>query len=255
MVFAVVEQKEPHAGRMAFAEVAQPGTFAERCTLARRIRDELEVPLPIFVDGMDDASRALFSDLPSPAFLIDRQGRIVDKLPWADPMPLTAALAAVLAQDQELPAVKSAGWVVDQRDVFARRLLAAGKPHEALAWLDAKSDPAPSVPPTFVALARAAIARVQATRDGSTDERAEAIEAARKAIGAAWEGDPLRRAAARVELADAAAGTPHAVTLWGDALAGLDARTEGAVRVWIRQQLDRATTTADQSAHRAPRAR
>jgi hypothetical protein len=99
-VFAVIEQKEPHAGRMAFADVAQPRTFVERVALARAIRDELEVTLPIYVDGMDDASRALFSDLPSPAFLIDRSGRIADKLPWADAAPLEAALATLLARER-----------------------------------------------------------------------------------------------------------------------------------------------------------
>src|SRR5262245_2982522 len=77
---------------MAFRDVAQPATLAERCALASRIRDELEVPLPILVDGMDDASRALFSDLPAPAFVIDAKGTIVDKLPWADPEPLAASI-------------------------------------------------------------------------------------------------------------------------------------------------------------------
>jgi hypothetical protein len=103
-VFVVVEQKEPHAGRMAFAAVEQPTTLAERLALACRIRDELEVPLPIFVDGMDDASRALFSDLPSPAFVIDREGRIADKLPWADAESLGPSLAALLARDAKASA-------------------------------------------------------------------------------------------------------------------------------------------------------
>jgi len=108
VVFAVIEQKEPHAGRMAFADVAQPRMFAERVALARRIRDELEVTLPIWVDGMDDASRALFSDLPSPAFLIDRSGRIADKLPWADAAPLEAALVTLLARECA-PAARASG--------------------------------------------------------------------------------------------------------------------------------------------------
>ena len=92
----MVEQQEPHAGRMAFADVAQPTTIEQRRALARRIRDELELPLTILVDGMDDGSRALFSDLPSPAFVIGRDGTILDKLPWADPEPLARSLAAAL---------------------------------------------------------------------------------------------------------------------------------------------------------------
>lgn len=240
VVFAVVEQKEPHAGRMAFAEVAQPGTFAERCTLARRIRDELEVPLPIFVDGMDDASRALFSDLPSPAFLIDRDGRIADKLPWADPTPLAAALGGLLAQDKPLPDVKTAVWGLDQRDAFARRLLAAGKPDEALAWLDTESHPAPSISPTRVAVARAAVTRATALRGAEEAGRSAAIVAARTAIADAWQDAPAYRTVARVELAAAAAGTSLAATIWQEALVGLDARAPDATRVWLREQLDRA---------------
>jgi len=102
-VFAVVEQKEPHAGRMAFSAIEQPATFAARCELARRIRDELEVPLPIWVDGMDDASRALFSDLPSPAFVIDRDGRIADKMPWAEPRLLQDSIVRVLGKNASAP--------------------------------------------------------------------------------------------------------------------------------------------------------
>jgi hypothetical protein len=51
---------------MAFREVAQPATFEERRALAVRARDELQIPMTLLVDGMDDASRALFGDLPSP---------------------------------------------------------------------------------------------------------------------------------------------------------------------------------------------
>jgi hypothetical protein len=224
---------------MAFEHVAQPGTFAERCTLARRIRDELEVPLPIFVDGMDDMSRALFSDLPSPAFIIDRNGAILDKLPWADPEPLTTAIANALAQDPPLQTSKTAPWTVDQRDAFARRLLADGKHDEALAWLDAKPDPEPSVPPTLIAAAQTAITRALALRSAKEAERVVAIDAARAAITNAWKNDPARQTVARVELAEAAADTARAAEVWQEALAGLDAKTPTPTRVWIRQQLDR----------------
>lgn len=234
----MVEQKEPHAGVMAFADVAQPGTFAERCTLARRMRDELEVPLPIYVDGMDDASRALFSDLPSPAFLIDRAGRIADKLPWADPAPLAAALRAVLAGDTAMPATKTGDHSLDQRDTFARRLLAAGKPDEALAWLAAKPEPAPPVPPALDAVARAAVTRALAlaAKNASASERTAAIDEARTAIAAAWADDAAHRAAARIQLAEAASGIEAEVPLWREALGDLDARAPALTRVWLQQR-------------------
>lgn len=231
-MFVVVEQKEPHTGRMAFADIEQPATFAARCTLAKRMRDELEVPLPIWVDGMDDASRALFSDLPSPAFVIDREGRIADKLPWADPAPLAASLQQVLARDVELPTPKTAGETLAARTAAGRRLLAAGKPEVALACLDAaaKSTPSP------VELANAALLRAEALRGGKAEERRAAIDAARAAAAAAWSGDAGRLLAARIELAETADGLPVAAELWREALAGLEAKAPEATRGWLEKR-------------------
>jgi len=231
----VVEQKEPHAGRMAFAEVEQPTSFAARCTLARRIRDELEVPLPIYVDGMDDASRALFSDLPSPAFVIDRAGRIADKLPWADAEPLAASLKTVLARDAADPALKVSGATLEHRDAHARRLLAAGKATDALAWLDAKPEPTAA---SAAVTARAATTRTLAQRDGKAEERTAAIDAAQQAAAAAWSTDPARLLAARVELAEAAGDLPIAATLWRAALAGLQAQAPELTREWLRKRAE-----------------
>ena len=237
MAFAVVEQKEPHAGRMAFADIAQPGTFAERCALARRLSEELEVPLPIYVDGMDDASRALFSDLPSPAFLIDRNGRIADKLPWADPAPLAQALAAVLARDAAVPKATEGTWTIEQREGFARRLLAAGKSTEARAWLDVAATPAPKEAPSPEALARTAVLRAITLRGEQETVRTTAIEAARRLVATAWATDRGRLLAARIELAEAAEGTPLAASLWREAFAELDARAPDSTRQWLLQRL------------------
>lgn len=234
MVFAVIEQKEPHAGRMAFAAIAQPNTFVERCALARRLRDEVEVPLPIYVDGMDDASRALFSDLPSPAFVIDRSGHIADKLPWADPEPLAKSLAAVLARDPAVPAVAAKPWPLEQREVMARRLLAAGKPELARAWLEDAATPLPTTPTPLPVRAGAAIARAFALRGAPEPARIAALEAAQRAVEAAWQDEPARRLAARIELAEAAAGTPLRVTLWRAALAEAELRAPEPTQKWLR---------------------
>jgi len=114
----IVYQKEPHPGQMAFKDIAQPETFEQRCTLAKRMKDEYELPMTVLVDSMEDQSRALFSDLPSPAFIIDAQGTIREKFPWADaetigpavkrlydgPLPSEpAASNAALPGEQTLP--------------------------------------------------------------------------------------------------------------------------------------------------------
>ena len=239
MVFVVVEQKEPHAGRMAFEDVAQPGTFAERCSLARRLRDELEVPLPIYVDGMDDASRALFSDLPSPAFLIDRAGRIADKLPWADPAPLAAALRAVLASEPAAPPAPSEALALARRDALARQSLAAGKAAAALQWLPTDAPAAPANPPPPEDVARAAITRVLAlaATQAKADARATAVAAAHAAIDLAWPQDRARRTAARIEVAEASPDDGTAAKAWRLAADGLEARAADLTRQWLQQRL------------------
>jgi hypothetical protein len=236
VVFAVIEQKEPHAGRMAFADIAQPGTFAERCALAKRLRDELEVPLPIYVDGMDDASRALFSDLPSPAFLIGRDGRIFDKLPWADPAPLTATLEAALASEREMPEIGKAEATLAQRVAAARRCLANRDAARALIWLAVPSDAAEPAP-SATDRAHAALARALALQSSAASERAVALESARQAIATAWANDAARASAARIELALAGADTPLASDLWREALAGLDPRAPALTREWLEQRV------------------
>lgn len=89
---------------MAFRDVPQPTTIEERLALARRACDEFELPQDFWIDGLDDQSRALFGDLPSPALILDPDGKVVAKLPWAEPDQLgpkldehLAALDAVLA--------------------------------------------------------------------------------------------------------------------------------------------------------------
>jgi hypothetical protein len=94
----VVAQKEPHAGQMAFRDVDQPQAIDERRALAQRMKDELELPMLVLVDSMDDQSRERYSDLPSPAFVIDRDGRIAAKFPWADADQISAALAPLIGE-------------------------------------------------------------------------------------------------------------------------------------------------------------
>lgn len=91
----IIYQKEPHAGQMAFRDIAQPESLPERMTLARRMKDEYELPMTVLVDTMEDQSRALFSDLPSPAFVIDGAGVVRAKFPWAEGEQIAAAVEEV----------------------------------------------------------------------------------------------------------------------------------------------------------------
>jgi hypothetical protein len=253
VVFAVVEQREPHAGRMAFADIEQPSTFAQRLALARRLRDELEVTLPIYVDGMDDASRALFSDLPSPAFVIDRAGRIAKKLPWAEPEPLGKVLDELLARDagQPVPAQVEMSELLDHRLVHARQLLQQRRFGAALDWLAVPTAKELQKARSQVGVlgkldgelrveALAALTRLRALAAQPEELRAGAVKAAQEAILSAFAGEPLRLVAAQVELAELAAGLPSQGQLWQEALAALPEGAPESIRDWLLQRQPKA---------------
>ena len=88
----IVAQKEPHAGTLAYKNISQPETVAERTKLAKRMKDEFELPMTVLVDSMKDTSRALFTDLPSPAFVIDEKGVLRGKMSWSQPEDISKFL-------------------------------------------------------------------------------------------------------------------------------------------------------------------
>ena len=77
---------------MAFRDIRQPESFVERAVLAKRMKEEFELPMEVLVDTMDDASRKIFSDLPSPVFVIDKNGIVKDKFPWPDQEQIAASI-------------------------------------------------------------------------------------------------------------------------------------------------------------------
>jgi hypothetical protein len=97
--FVVVYQREPHARQLAFRDVAQPETFGERAALARRMLEELELDVEVWVDDLGDTSRATFGDLPSWAVMISHGGTIMRKLAWPEPESLEAFVKDLPAPD------------------------------------------------------------------------------------------------------------------------------------------------------------
>ena len=85
---------------MAFKDIAQPETFAARVKLAAQMKNEYEMPMTVLVDTMEDQSRALFSDLPSPVFIIDAKGIIQNKFPWPESEQIKTAVSKMLAMDK-----------------------------------------------------------------------------------------------------------------------------------------------------------
>lgn len=110
IVMLIVAQKEPHAGTLAYKDISQPETLAERTKLAKRMKDEFELPMTVLVDSMEDTSRAYFTDLPSPAFIIDAQGVVRGKMSWSQPEDISAFLKTMEASPvaaREKPIYKS----------------------------------------------------------------------------------------------------------------------------------------------------
>ena len=94
----IIYQKEPHVGTMAFRDIRQPENFDQRVKLAKRMKDEFEMPMDVLVDTMDDSSRKLFSDLPSPVFVLDKEGVVRDKFPWPDQEQIAESIERIRAK-------------------------------------------------------------------------------------------------------------------------------------------------------------
>jgi hypothetical protein len=233
VVFLAIEQKEPHAGQLAFENIGQPATHEERRSLAVRCRDELEIPFTFLVDGMDDLSRALFGDLPSPAFVVDRSGRIADKLAWADPDEIERSLTRI-----ERSAESRASKPIDVIDAIAscRARLRTKDVRAAREALDEALKVGKDVPVDVAAEAQLALA---AARRAEGDEKAAAAAAAAAEESArkAWTANPARLVAALSELAELEPSGPAAKARWKAALAALEERAPASQRAWLEARV------------------
>lgn len=61
------------------------------------MKDEFEMPMDVLVDTMEDQSRQIFSDLPSPVYVMDGKGVVRAKFAWPDQEQIKLAVASVLA--------------------------------------------------------------------------------------------------------------------------------------------------------------
>jgi hypothetical protein len=56
---------------------AQPGTLPERLAIANDLVRRTGFPIPVFVDGMDNAAEKRYAAWPSRLYVVDEQGRVV----------------------------------------------------------------------------------------------------------------------------------------------------------------------------------
>jgi AhpC/TSA family len=74
---------------------------SEKAAAARLLRDAEELEMPVLVDDVRGSIHRKYSKLPSPAFLIDKSGRVAFRSMWANPEELAAALDELLELQEE----------------------------------------------------------------------------------------------------------------------------------------------------------
>ena len=94
--FLFIYVREAHPGERIRAH----RSFAEKVRAARILRDEEEIEMPIVVDEIRGSIHRKYSQLPNPAFLIDKSGRVAFRCVWAQPEKLARAIHALLEFQQ-----------------------------------------------------------------------------------------------------------------------------------------------------------
>jgi len=78
------------------ADFAQAASFEERFQQANATVDSFDIPYSVVVDTMDNRVWKSYGRVPSAAFVINRQGKVVLKQPWVVPKGIAAKLDELL---------------------------------------------------------------------------------------------------------------------------------------------------------------
>jgi peroxiredoxin len=90
--FLFIYVREAHPGE------AQPAheSWEDKVDAAERFRAEDEVEMPIVADEIRGTLHKKYGQLPNPAFLVDKSGRIAFRMMWTQPAHLAAAIDELL---------------------------------------------------------------------------------------------------------------------------------------------------------------
>ena len=99
-----VGSKSPYAdgewltswNKITDVRIPQPDDITTRSSQASESHKTLNIAYPMVVDGMDNSVWKTYGAAASPAFVIDRSGRIVLKQPWVDPKEIRRVLNELL---------------------------------------------------------------------------------------------------------------------------------------------------------------
>jgi peroxiredoxin len=95
--FLFVYVREAHPGELVPAH----RTAEDKTRAAALLRDAEGIEMSILVDDLSGSIHRRYSKLPSPAFLIDRSGRVAFRSMWSNPEELAGAIDELLAWQKE----------------------------------------------------------------------------------------------------------------------------------------------------------
>ena len=78
--------------------MAQPGTYEERVTQATQMVRELAISVPVLIDEMDNGVWCTYGPAPDSAYLIGRDGMVVEKQGWYQPKQMESAIEKYLSE-------------------------------------------------------------------------------------------------------------------------------------------------------------
>lgn len=95
--FLFVYTREAHPGE----KIPAHRSLGYKIRAARILRDEEDIQMPIVVDDLRGSIHRMYSGLPSPAFLVDKSGRIAFRSMWAKPEEIGEAIKELLKLQRE----------------------------------------------------------------------------------------------------------------------------------------------------------
>ena len=89
---------DPMINKLTGVRVREPADFEARLRLASESKEDLGLPVQVLVDDMGDGAWRDYGRASSPAFVIDREGRIALSQVWLEPKEIRRTLERLLGR-------------------------------------------------------------------------------------------------------------------------------------------------------------
>ena len=75
-------------------DLYQPASYEVRVAQASQMADELKITVPVLIDEMDNPVWCTYGPAPNSAYLINTDGKVLEKQGWYQPRLMEAAITA-----------------------------------------------------------------------------------------------------------------------------------------------------------------